>query len=76
MVTMRYYLSGKVALKSQNDLIIFPIALRRRHVWGICSWDPREFSPFHISQSMSQLCQSHRMEKFISGVTLKAVEVV
>ncbi len=62
--------------ESQNDLITFPVALHCRRSRGVCCWDLCESPPCHIPQNVSQLQQSHIMEKFISGVSLKAFEVV
>jgi hypothetical protein len=62
--------------KSQSDLIILPVALHCRHVGCFRGWDLCESPQFHISHTMSQLWQSHLMEKFISGATLKVFEVV
>ncbi|KAF8498159.1 hypothetical protein F5888DRAFT_225987 [Russula emetica] len=59
--------------KSRNDLIIPPVALHFRCIWGVLSRFLRESPLLHIIH-MSQLQQSYLSGVFIRGVGLQILE--
>jgi hypothetical protein len=61
--------------KSRNDLIILPVALHSRCIWGVCGRRLCESLPLHNTQ-MSQLQQTYFAGTFIKGGTLQILEMV
>jgi hypothetical protein len=72
---MRYRLSGKLVSKSRNDLVILPLALPFRCIWGVLGRYRCESPPLHITH-VSQLQQSYVSGVFIRGAGLQIFEMV
>jgi hypothetical protein len=61
--------------KSKNNLIILPVALHFRCIWGVHGRGRCESPPRHVAQ-MSQLQQSYLSGGFIKGISLQILEMV
>ena len=72
---MRYRLSGKIVSESRNDLVILPLALPFRCIWGVLGRYRCESPPLHITY-VTQLHQSYISGVFIRGVGLQILEMV